>query len=193
MASVTFSIGTNNWQAPTDVTSIQIECWGPGGSSRHMSGGGGGAYAKTNSVTVVPGNVYQFYVGQTFPTYSKDSYSFDNYCRACGGLPSTILNASSKSNPGEGGNAESCIGDVKVSGGKGGCSGYLYTGGGGGCAGDNGDSTTGGSGGYEGGDGGNGSSTISNNGGFPGGGASGTVEEGGLVSGGQGQIRITYA
>jgi len=200
--SQTFIIhGINSWVVPDGVSSIQVECWAPGGSSnKHMSAGGGGAYAKTNNIPVISGDTYQVYVGQTLPTgYAQDSYSVDNLCRAVGGQCSYADPfPPGGSIPGLGGNSLNCVGDVKVSGGKGGWTGSFASsgtaGGGGGCAGNDGqnggDGGAGGAGSYGGGTGGNGYAAH-NNGGFPGGGASGTLEKE-IVSGGQGQIIITW-
>ena len=64
---------SSTWTCPAGVTSIQVECWGGGGaggsaatasSSGNRSGGGGGAgsYVK-QTITVVPGTVYNLIVG----------------------------------------------------------------------------------------------------------------------------------
>jgi len=64
--------GTNTWLCPSNVTSVQIQCWGGGGaggsaiktSGTALSGGGaGGAYAKVNSYSVTPGTTYYLNVG----------------------------------------------------------------------------------------------------------------------------------
>ena len=62
--------GTFTWQAPCDVTSIIVECWGAGGSgggatvnASASSGGSGGGYVKNTSFTVVPGTIYTITVG----------------------------------------------------------------------------------------------------------------------------------
>jgi hypothetical protein len=64
--------GTNTWLCPSNVTSVQIQCWGGGGaggsaiktSGTALSGGGaGGAYAKVNSYSVTPGITYYLNVG----------------------------------------------------------------------------------------------------------------------------------
>ena len=60
------------WVCPSNVTSVQIECWGAGGaggsanklSSTALGGGGaGGAYAKMYSYPVTPGTTYYLNVG----------------------------------------------------------------------------------------------------------------------------------
>src|SRR5579872_3402279 len=73
MPSQTYnSAGTYTWTAPTGVTHVQIECWGPGGNGGNCAilggngwgggGGGGGGYAKVNALTVTPGNNYTVFV-----------------------------------------------------------------------------------------------------------------------------------
>lgn len=62
--------GTQSWQAPAGITSVDVELWGGGGgggggtstSTPGGSGGGGGAYAKS-TVSVTPGNSYTVVVG----------------------------------------------------------------------------------------------------------------------------------
>ncbi|MSP70456.1 MAG: hypothetical protein EXR20_09300, partial [Bacteroidetes bacterium] len=65
---------SSTWTCPTGVTNIQVECWGGGGaggsastastSTSNRSGGGGGAgsYVK-QTITVVPGTLYNLIVG----------------------------------------------------------------------------------------------------------------------------------
>ena len=64
--------GSYTWVCPSNVTSVQIECWGAGGaggsanklSSTALGGGGaGGAYAKMYSYPVTPGTTYYLNVG----------------------------------------------------------------------------------------------------------------------------------
>ncbi|GEM_PF-6653020 len=62
--------GTFTWQAPCDVTSIVVECWGAGGSGGGVSsfplassGGSGGGYVKNTAFTVIPGTIYTIRVG----------------------------------------------------------------------------------------------------------------------------------
>lgn len=56
--------GSGYWTVPTGVTSINVQCWGAGGSSAATSdgGAGGGAYASSQ-LSVTPGATYQFQVG----------------------------------------------------------------------------------------------------------------------------------
>src|SRR5215471_17760819 len=68
--------GAQTWTCPSGVSSVTVECWGPGGNGAdgiHLDdgivagdttggGGGGGAYAlKTLAVT--PGHTYNLVVG----------------------------------------------------------------------------------------------------------------------------------
>jgi len=61
--------GDFTWTCPAGVTSVQVECWGGGGSGSTVSqnrvggGGAGGAYAKLNSYAVSAGNTYYIRVG----------------------------------------------------------------------------------------------------------------------------------
>jgi hypothetical protein len=62
--------GAFTWTCPTGVTSVTVECWGAGGAggaatnvaTRAGGGGGGGSYV-TNTLTVVPGTIYNITVG----------------------------------------------------------------------------------------------------------------------------------
>lgn len=71
MTTVTLTPGsTNPWVAPAGVTSVQVECYGEGGTggaSAHGShsggGGGGGEYAKETAVAVTPGSNYTWSIG----------------------------------------------------------------------------------------------------------------------------------
>ena len=56
MTTVVLTSSTSSWTVPAGVTSVQAECWGPGGAG-WLAGGGGGAYAKKISVAVTPGTV----------------------------------------------------------------------------------------------------------------------------------------
>jgi hypothetical protein len=53
---------------PTGVTSVSVQCWGPGGDGADGTGpqgggaGGGGAYATDSAIAVTPGNTYSFTV-----------------------------------------------------------------------------------------------------------------------------------
>jgi hypothetical protein len=61
---------SGSWTCPTGVTSIKVECWGGGGAGAAGAvatgaggGGGGGEYACEPTLTVTPGNMYNFVVG----------------------------------------------------------------------------------------------------------------------------------
>ena len=62
---------SGTWTCPAGVTSVKVEAYGAGGgggrggaaNKNGGGGGGGGAYTVNNSVTVVPGNVYNITVG----------------------------------------------------------------------------------------------------------------------------------
>src|SRR5690242_1171671 len=62
--------GANTWMAPSNVTSVIVECWGGGGagggvtSKNGVAGGGGGAGAYTKTTMAVsPGTTYNLNVG----------------------------------------------------------------------------------------------------------------------------------
>ena len=74
MAFVTFGpqvvvlTGSGQWQCPPGVTSVTVAAWGAGGGGGVWNGGsggagGGGAYAA-QTVTVSPGTLYTYAVGQ---------------------------------------------------------------------------------------------------------------------------------
>jgi uncharacterized protein (TIGR02145 family) len=184
-ATIGFAQGTitkaftanGSWTVPPGVTEVTIECWGAGGAGKYMPislkagpGGGGGAYAK-KVLTVEPGGSLTIVVGQGGSGLTSAnanggnsyvSYNSTTVVNAAGG------SGASGNDPGLGGNASYCIGDVTFSGGAGGQS-YnsgVFThrsGGGGGAAG-------------AGGNGGNGTNGVD-------GGAGGTVATGSIHSG----------
>lgn len=107
------------WRVPADCTSATIECIG-GGSV------GGGAYSKTNTVTLTPLSLAYINVGSGSETeaagdtwFNKSVYSppssTTNGARAKGGngLPPVTAGVAT------GGQASSGVGDVKYSGGSG--------------------------------------------------------------------------
>lgn len=61
--------GSYTWTAPAGVTAVTVECWGAGaggdgGDGTHGGGGGGGGeYTSEPNYQVVPGQVYNYYVG----------------------------------------------------------------------------------------------------------------------------------
>lgn len=59
--------GAGTWTCPAGVTSVFVELWGGGGGGSYGgggtgNGGGAGAYAAS-TITVVPGTVYSFFLG----------------------------------------------------------------------------------------------------------------------------------
>ena len=133
------------WRTPLGVTSVQVEAIGGGGIALDTisgRGGGGGAYAKTTSLAVTPGDIAYVRPAYT-PTYDTavyatpiDSWFNKNANTAPGNTSAGVLAAGSAS--GLGGTAANCIGvDLKYSGGNGGlnnttASGAKFRGGGGG-------------------------------------------------------------
>ena len=129
--SVTFTASTT-WTCPAGISSIQVEAWGGGGGAKNSAngagnvtgGGGGGAYARRNTITVVPGTTYTITVGiggdasdggATTATFNGVTIT------AAGGK--TGAN-SAKNNPavagGAGGSIGNSVGDIIHSGGNGG-------------------------------------------------------------------------
>lgn len=208
------STGAGSWTCPIGVKQVLVECWGGGGHGEdgggtpsggsNPGGGGGGAYAAS-TLNVIPGKSYAYLVGAA----ETDSYWVNT---------STVLaKAGTRGSGGigqPGGQAASCVGTVKYSGGTGANAGAGPGGGGGGAAGPagaggNGSSQTGGTGnnganaggapgqnagtsqvdGGGGGGGGN-NNAIGGNGGAPGGGGGGGEDSNG--TGARGQVRVTY-
>jgi hypothetical protein len=133
--------GTTNWICPSNVTSVQVECWGAGGaggsaykpgSGNALGGGGaGGSYAKKTNLTVVPGNIYTINVGAggvstitnggTVPGGNSwfGSSSLTN-CLAKGGAGGQSVVSSGSSTNGAGGtNSSGSSGDIVYQGGNG--------------------------------------------------------------------------
>jgi hypothetical protein len=124
--------GANTWVCPAGVTSIQVEAWGGGSggtssanTNNHCGGGGGGgAYARRNSITVVPGISYNFNVGAgggvgnpgIQGTQSTATINGITITAAGGGAPG---NSGVPGTGGAGGLATSSVGDVTYSGGSG--------------------------------------------------------------------------
>lgn len=184
MPTQTFTT-SGSWVAPTGVTSVQVECWGPGGSGGAFLpavpdnpntkenesqpavfglGGGGGAYAKTNAASVTPGNTYIISVGPggtSIVSNMTDGVSI-TYAQAVAGQ------AGSTGAAGAGGAAAACTGDVKISGNNG--SGV-----------DGGNGANGGVGG-----------SVHNNGIAPGGGGGGDNTGTGSGTGARGQVVLTW-
>lgn len=115
---------------PAGVTSVDITCWGGGGTGQVTggagggTGGGGGAYARKFTVPVTPGNTYTVTVGASPGGTSSFTGDAGSSCSAVGGAQG--------STGGAGGAAGSCVGDIKYSGGTGGAGGGVVVGSGGG-------------------------------------------------------------
>ncbi|MFE3868872.1 LamG-like jellyroll fold domain-containing protein [Flavobacterium sp. LS2P90] len=151
---------SSTWTCPAGVTSITVEAWGAGAGGRTGgatkgytgAGGGGGAYARLNAVSVTPGNTYTLTVGGVsgFDTAGNESTATfgSNTIRAAGGSIGAAPDTNATG--GTGGTVATSIGDVRFAGGNGGNS-YGFT-----------TSSGGGSGG--GGGGGGGGTGIGNNG-----------------------------
>ena len=132
MHSQTTIVFTSNstWTCPAGVTSITVEAWGAGAGGRTGgstkgytgAGGGGGAYAKLNTVSVIPGTIYTLTVGgisgdDTAGNASTATFG-SNTIKAAGG--SIGANPGLNAAGGAGGTVAASIGDVRRPGGKGG-------------------------------------------------------------------------
>jgi len=215
---------SGTYTVPPNVTSVRIECWGGGGGGGGAAGGslnstgkggGGGAYARIDSLPVVPGEALTITVGSGGTGAnganggaggnSSVTYNGTTVVSAAGGGGGSTATGNNTGAAGNGGQASSSIGDVRHDGGNGGGGGFGGGGGGGGSAwangpggnGGNAGSTTGagaGSGGTSGtggGYGGNGGPYAVNNGSpgtTPGGGGGGAKSDAGQAarSGGAG-------
>lgn len=207
---------SGTWVCPDGVTSVQVEAWGGGAGGRSAAGGGkgvagagggSGAYAKRNSITVVPGTSYVFTIGAGGTTATgSTSTAGGNTTATINGVTITAVGGSSPdaaadgvTNGGIGGAAGSCVGDVVYSGGDGGDSwgsaGGAGSGYGGGGAGGAGSTGAGGAGGNasSGGGGAAGTGTANNggNGGVGGNPTGGTASATGYGGGGGGGYRDT--
>jgi poly(beta-D-mannuronate) lyase len=162
VASYTNS-GSWIWTCPTNVISVQAECWGGGGaggsgwkqSGNAWGGGGaGGAYAKNARIGVTAGTPYVISVGAGGVSVtnanaavsggsSAFSYGATTNCLAVGGAGGvSIVNNTGSGVGGAAGSGTTngCIGpgSALYAGGSGAAGATSYGGGGGGGAGDNG-------------------------------------------------------
>jgi uncharacterized repeat protein (TIGR02543 family) len=153
--------GTFTWTAPTNVYSVQVQCWGGGGaggggattgsgSSRSEGGGGGGGAYASNTISVIPGNNYTIVVGagatstgNTYTTAGNSTFASTLVVAAGGGNGQGFSTGSTQSGTGgAAGLASASTGAVTFSGGAGengitGASASNYGGGGGSSAGTN--------------------------------------------------------
>jgi len=208
--------GSGTFTVPAGVTSITVEVWGGGGkggsrsgSNGTTAGGGGGAYSRS-VLSVTPGQVIPYKVGNGSISTSpgETSWFLDSLTMKAKGGNSVPQNGTTRAT---GGSGPSSVGDITYGGGNGADAGSNYGGGGGSSAGIaiNGIQTNNINGAIAPVGGGNGGSGFDGSGngnpqgpgqyGFaPGGGgggvlrgnASGTVVLGG--NGGNGQLRISY-
>lgn len=118
------------WNAPSTTTLLEsVECWGggaPGNNGDNIGSGGAGAYSKTNNIIVSPNQTCYIQIpGTTAITESNpvDTWFNKNTNAAPTNTSQGCLAKSGQkgtaSTGGLGGNAASCIGDVKYSGGDG--------------------------------------------------------------------------
>ena len=57
------STGSNSWTVPNGVTSVSVVCIGAGSDNASNHGGGGGALAYGNNISVTPGASISLQVG----------------------------------------------------------------------------------------------------------------------------------
>lgn len=217
MTTVTLTTSSSSpWTAPAGVTSVDVQCWGPGGNgangvtnSHAGGGGGGGEYAENTAVAVTPGSNYTFTVGGggsgTASVFTGDAVSVTAHAGASGSGTSGGSGGSGSTAPvhtSGGGGGSGSSGTGNRGGGGGGGSGGASTGGGSGgngstvSAGSAGSAGTGSPAGAAGGAGSNptvaSAAAGSSPGGAGGGGRSGTSAFSGGASGADGQIILTY-
>jgi len=161
----TYSNSTT-WVCPSNVTSVQVECWGGGGAGGSASkpvspvsyggGGAGGAYAKTISHPVTPGTTYYITVGaggaNSSSTNGTTVSGGDSWFNSSNTLSNALVVARggpggasgiSASGAGGAGTTNSSVGSILYSGGNGATgSSANGSGGGGGGAGTNGNGST---------------------------------------------------
>lgn len=176
---------TGTFTVPAGVTNVLVECIGGGAGAGDnpvsaRSGGGGGAYARTNVFPVVPAAVLTVTVGtggaQNNPGTPSWLWNAATVCMAVGGTNSV----NNGPTVGPGGAAASSVGSVRFSGGQGGArdsTSFEAAGGGGGSGGYFGAGTAGSPG--VGSTGGAGGAAASDNGGT--GGAGGNVSQSGTA------------
>ena len=203
--SQTFSTpGTYTFTVPAGVTTLNVQAWGSGGGADNTKNkaGGGGAFAGSNSLTVISGGIYTIKVGAGAGAATGNDgvdSSFGSLVIAKGG--------NGGSNFGKGGLASASTGAIKFNGGDGGSSTGNGGAGGGGAGGTlavglvgantgNNSGGTGGAGGNIGGGAGGNGGDISNNGtngSFPGGGGGEKGKNGGSSGGGgNGQVIVSW-
>ncbi len=159
--------GVYFWTAPTGVTSVSVVAVGAGGYNASTNlgqtgGGGGGALAYKNNITVVPGQSYKVVVGRSYNGGTGGSTKFTagfgsiiagggegqptfnvaTPTGGAGGVPSGVYDAGYA-----GGAGGSYTATSQGFGGGGGAGGYSGVGGNGGSDGGAGSSSTGGGGG----------------------------------------------
>lgn len=207
---VTFT-SSGTWTAPSvavdgfDVTSVAVECFGPGGAGGASllgvaggGGGGGGAYARVESIPVVPGQSYAVQCGTGLDSWFQSALTV---LAKAGSPGSAAVLSATPGTGGAGGSAASSVGDVTFSGGAGANGTLLAQGAGGGAAGETGaggnaSGTTPGAGNYFSGalayGGGSGGSTGAGSA-TGGGGAGGSLAAIPGSAGGGGAVQLYYA
>ncbi|HOW25380.1 MAG TPA: DUF11 domain-containing protein [Bacteroidales bacterium] len=121
--------GDGTWTAPAGISTIVVELWGGGGCGDagtwfYTNGGGGGGAFSRSSLSVTPGQTYNYHIGAGSAPAS-DQPGEDSWFRtlttamAKGGGPGFTGPYMGQGTGGTGGSAGSSIGDVTFSGGNG--------------------------------------------------------------------------
>lgn len=152
--------GTYTWVAPAGVTSVSAVVVGGGGGRINWgcegrAGGGGGALAYKNNISVTPGSSYTVIVGAASPSGTGGTSSFVNTSTVAAGGGTVGSSAYNGGTGGvvvagtgyAGGAGGSVGGAAAVRSGAGGAGGYAGNGGAGGGIGSNGSAGAGGGGG----------------------------------------------
>jgi hypothetical protein len=214
MTTVTLTTASSSpWNVPAGVTSVDVQCWGPGGNgangqvnSHSGAGGGGGEYAEVTTLAVPSGGTASFTVGSggsgTATSFTGSSVTVTanagtNGSGIGGGNGGTGSTNAIHDNGGDGGNGHTGTGNQGGGGGggSGGASGAGGTGG-------PGTASAGGSGGSAGSGGGAAGGAGAPPAGSPGagsapgggggGGRSTSSISGSGAAGADGQITLTY-
>ena len=129
--------GSHTWTVPAGVTSVSVVCIGAG-SANGMNGGGGGALAYGNNISVTPGSSISLQVGLKEVAVANTSSWFINSSTLQGGganyKTGGTSSGSARTGGGDGGTGGtySSWSSSRWGGGGGGAGGYNGNGGGGG-------------------------------------------------------------
>jgi hypothetical protein len=185
LTTVFLTAASGNWTVPAGVTSVQVECIGPGGNggdggtanSTSGAGGASGAYAKKNALSVTAGASIAYVIGAA-------GSGTDTYFQTAGDVMAKAGGNAATTSAGTAPAGTSSVGDTRNAGANGGTGASATGGGGAGAAGPTGVGKAGGPGGSvsgkgAGGGGSNGGSSTSGYNSTTGNGGPGTSGSGG--------------